>query len=278
MINYTQQQFDNIKNREFLSLKCDLCGDIFERTKHMIKMSLQIDRKTHYCSSECFGKATKTKKLLELVTKPCLNCGLEVSRLPSRIRHENTFCDRSCASKYNSKIIPPPHNKHKETIIQSCGNCGIILIRDLWEFNQSKSGLIFCNLSCSSTYHAKHKIVSGVAGRSKLELYLEKELQETYPNVKFLFNERRTIGFELDILAPDLKLAVELNGPTHYKVIYGQEKFDRTLRNDEKKIALCQEKGIKLLVLDTTSQDKFSETSSSVFLSEIKDRIDPLLF
>lgn len=79
-------------------------------------------------------------------------------------------------------------------------------------------------------------------------------LKEMFPNYRIYKRNRKIIkspitGFylELDFYIPKLKLAIELNGITHYKPIYGKEKFERQQRNDEIKRGLCKEKGITLI-------------------------------
>lgn len=78
-----------------------------------------------------------------------------------------------------------------------------------------------------------------------------------YPNLEIHFNRKDTIESELDIYIPSLKLAFELNGPTHYKPIYGEEKFREIQLNDKKKCHSCKEKGIELQILDVS---KFQHT------------------
>jgi hypothetical protein len=60
-------------------------------------------------------------------------------------------------------------------------------------------------------------------------------------------------GLELDFFFPELNFAIEINGPTHYTMIYNEEKLNRTKENDKRKINLCPELGIDLFVLDIHS-------------------------
>ena len=86
------------------------------------------------------------------------------------------------------------------------------------EARGSKSGHLFCNHSCAATYNITHKTVG--TRRSKLEVWLESQLRELYPNLTLLPNDKTAINSELDFYFPELKLAFELNGIFHYEPIY----------------------------------------------------------
>lgn len=128
---------------------------------------------------------------------------------------------------------------------------------------------IFCNRKCSNLYNIKHKTKGN--RRSKLEIWLEQELTKIYPNLDIHYNKKDTIGSELDIYIPSLKLAFELNGIFHYEPIYGKDKLERTQVNDNNKFQKCQELGISLCVIDTSSQKYFKENNSQKFLGIILD-------
>jgi len=156
----------------------------------------------------------------------CLKCGktfYKEKRVISRTftnydRNSGNFCSRSCVmlAKERSHIVP-------------CINCGN-------EFRlrnsnaKSKSGNYFCSQSCAATYNNKHKTTGN--RRSKLEKYLETELNKLYPDLEILFNNKSTINSELDIYIPILNLAFELNGIFHYEPIYGQDKLNQIQNND----------------------------------------------
>ena len=85
---------------------------------------------------------------------------------------------------------------------------------------------------------------------------MEEILPQLFPNIDFTFNDKTAINSELDIYIPNLKLAFELNGIFHYEPIYGKDKFQRIVENDNNKFQRCQENGISLCIIDTTSQKK----------------------
>lgn len=79
-------------------------------------------------------------------------------------------------------------------------------------------------------------------------------LQEMFPDKEIRLRDRSTVKspesgwfMELDLYLPELSLAVELHGVTHYKPIYGAEKFERQVRNDRLKREECKRLGIRLV-------------------------------
>ena len=79
---------------------------------------------------------------------------------------------------------------------------------------------------------------------------------------------------ELDVLIPSLNLAFELNGIFHYEPIYGSDKLSSIKNNDERKFQACLEKGIELVIIDTSSQVYFKEKTSQKYFDIIENIID----
>jgi hypothetical protein len=110
--------------------------------------------------------------------------------------------------------------------------------------------------------------------RSKIELWLEKELKRIYPKIKFEFNNRTEVGLELDIYLPEHKIAFELNGPFHYYPIFGRAKLNQQKKRDRTKIISCYEAGIDLYVVDITDQKEVNDETCQLYLDEIIEIID----
>lgn len=72
-------------------------------------------------------------------------------------------------------------------------------------------------------------------------------------------NNRDVVGLELDFYFPNLKLAIELNGILHYEPIYGHDRLTKIQCNDKQKFIQCYNKGIELIVVDTTHIKKFKQ-------------------
>ena len=130
----------------------------------------------------------------------------------------------------------------------------------------------FCSQTCAGTYNSTHKTKGN--RRSKLEIYLEKQLINLYPNLEIHFNRKDAINSELDIYIPSLKLAFELNGIYHYEPIYGKDKLSQIQNNDNRKFQACIENTIELCIIDTSTQKYFKESTSKKFLDIITNIIE----
>ena len=204
-----------------------------------------------------------------LIQLTCKHCFKLFERDQKHITYRKKFnygavyCSNACGIRENYK------GRVKE---YPCGNCNIPIRRSISQFNKSKIGIVFCSRSCSCSYHNSHK--TNGYNRSKLEIWLESQLTTIYPNLDFKFNERETIGLELDIYLPSLKLAFELNGIFHFEAIFNEEKLAHTQRNDNHKFQACVKQNISLCVIDTSRQKNFKEKTSQQYLEIITNIID----
>lgn len=169
----------------------------------------------------------------------------------------NKFCSLEC--NRISKITK---------IKVNCKYCNKEFLKQKNQFEKCPNS--FCNNSCSAKYNNAHKTTG--YRRSKLELYLEKQLTTIYSDIKFLFNDKTTIKSELDIYIPSLKLAFELNGIFHYEPIYGQDKLNQIQSNDKRKFQACLENGIELCIIDASGLKYFKEDKAKKYL-DIVDNI-----
>ena len=173
----------------------------------------------------------------------CKHCNIEFK--PNKMK-EQKYCSMSCLRESWKKPI------------KSCQNCNNEIT--------SKWATKFCGRSCSVSFANKNKEAGTV--RSKLEEHIEIELSKIFTK-QLLFNAKTVIGSELDIYDPQKKIAIELNGITHYAPIFGEEKYNKIIKNDNDKLKKCEELGITLVVIDTREQNHFSISSSTRYLNMI---------
>jgi hypothetical protein len=187
---------------------------------------------------------------------------LPVKKIKQGIKRNTLkFCSQKCSHASNTKLINT-----------SCGWCYRHIIVENKEQKKSKSGKNFCSKSCTAKYRNAHK--STGTRRSKLELWIEIQLQQLFPYLTIEYNKTDAINSELDIYIPSFKLAFELNGIFHYEPIYGQDKLASIKNNDERKFQACLERGIELVIIDTSSMTYFKPKGAEIYLSIIKQITD----
>lgn len=147
----------------------------------------------------------------------------------------------------------------------NCKNCNVEFEKLPNEIKKTKNN--FCSRSCAASYNNKHKTHG--TRRSKLEMWLEDQLNILYPNLNILFNDKETIKSELDIYIPSMKLGFELNGIFHYEPIYGEDKLQKIQENDFNKFQACQKQNISLCSIDTSGQKYFKPKTSQRYLDII---------
>jgi hypothetical protein len=220
------------------------CFDITKLDEFKYDTKLQFE--CEWCGNLFYAEAKFVKSALKL----------------NRIRHK--YCSIKCQGYASTKSVEI-----------KCNNCSTILLRKQNQIRKSKSGNMFCGQSCAATYNNTHKTTG--TRRSKLEIWLEDKLKNTYTNLNFLFNNKETINSELDIYIIDLKLAIELNGIFHYEPIYGEDKLTSIINNDSRKIQACHELGIEIIIIDVSSLSYFKEKNCIKYWDIIKNIIDSKL-
>lgn len=206
----------------------------FEKSKSTDKLPL----KCYHCDNIFY----KYKKYIKFELKKQLG--------------EVKFCSKQCSKDY-----------YKKTQSIFCSNCNVEFDKKLSEITKSKSGNHFCSQSCSATFNNKNKTHGN--RRSKLEIWLEEQLTTLYPNLKIEFNQKNTIGSELDIFIPVLNIAFELNGIFHYEPIYGVDKLKQIQENDKSKTKLCHDLKIDLCIIDVSQQKYVKPSTSQKYLDII---------
>ena len=271
------------KKQEVVCLNCD---------EKFFKSNAQIvSHPRNFCSRKC--KSDYQVKKEEVV---CLQCNKTFMKGFKYIKKSpNHFCSRSCAGIY--------HTKKQEV---ACTQCGKYIVKSAGAISRySKS---FCSKLCSADFrntqcdveclickknfkknlcrtitnprHCCSLVCFRVlqkyfknwgSNRSKLEIEVEFALKKIF-HFEILFN-KKTIGYELDIDIPCLDLAIEINGPTHYKVIFDEEKLLRTQKLDKEKAAECLRLNKHLIVINV-SEDKHLKRVRQQRINEIIEIIN----
>lgn len=78
---------------------------------------------------------------------------------------------------------------------------------------------------------------------SKMEKYLEDQLQKNGHHVVMHKKDLIQGNFEIDLLLPDLNTIIEIDGPTHFLPVFGEERLAETIKLDAIKNGALLAKG-----------------------------------
>lgn len=258
---YTQSQFDSSQTRDLLPLQCEGCGNPYHWSKKRIKEALSKGgRWGSFCSPVCYQAHRPAAN-----QATCQECGKPFSRCKSELaKSKRAFCSAHCsATFYNrerygalwaSRPIPAPKQPKPKNQCKSCG--------------QETTNVSYCNGTCRN--RALNPLING--SRSKAEKTLVPALKAAYPLWTIEENNRTILnGLELDVYIPEIKLAIEWNGVFHYEPIHGKGHLERITQKDGRKIELCKELGIELIVIcDRTSHDSFIRETVTTLIEKLK--------
>jgi very-short-patch-repair endonuclease len=144
-------------------------------------------------------------------------------------------------------------------------------------FKDPKTNQLFCSKRCFVIYDRKQK----KKRRSKPEVQLAEYILQWFPTLVVDKNNRTVIPgkLEIDILIEELKLAIEINGPTHYAPIFGATRLETTQKRDAIKTDYLLNNGYTLCVLDSSKENsakKQEEFIKKAFDEQVKPLIQQL--
>ena len=110
---------------------------------------------------------------------------------------------------------------------------------------------------------------------SKLELYLLDALLDHGYHVEF-HKEQNLLNtkLQIDLFIPTLNIAIEVDGPSHFEPVWGDDALKRNKKYDDKKSGLILGKGW-FLIRVKQSKD-FSKTRAQLVFKELIDAIDSI--
>lgn len=205
-------------------------------------MSGQSGRSGDYCSHKCssIGQEQKVKVV-------CPVCNKEFKRAPSWLKKvEAPCCSRRCAQirveskKWGNKrqrqlTLLTVHAQRKPKPPRLCAVCKT-------PTHNSK----FCSGTCRNALN--NQKLNGNTSIS--EKRLAQLLSDRFPLLEVVRNDRHMLsGLELDFYFPSLRIAIEWNGPYHYRPIRGDAVLAKIQTKDSNKKALCEKLGIELIVV-----------------------------
>jgi YHS domain-containing protein len=214
-------------------VECVICSKQFEK--------VPADQKrypVHCCSIECRSEYNDRREL-----HCCDECGKEFNRPPSVVAGKtNLFCSQACHDKFQDAKV--------ELVCEICSK----------KFRVSpvyakRNEHHFCSNDCKGKFVVNGKVFEsefeklaaplGVNFIKNDRLTLMQSLPHRFPN--------KTFALELDFYFPDLRFAVEINGPPHFVPIYGLDPLRKRQIRDRRKKRLCKEAGIKLRTVKVDS-------------------------
>lgn len=287
-------------------IACDHCGKHFFKKAKSVRADLRRGRQHFYCCRACCVADASGNGANPPTSHVCQECG---TPFQARAVENRKFCSQACSGTHTNRVFKPqqfrayPERFQLRTYMQfendvvaapaqapkrsrmphvlldlTCEGCGKPVVRAASEIRKTKHGKPYCSKSCRMRHYNHHVLKPSGYQRSGAEDEMIVLIQRDFPALKIVPNDRQTLssGLEIDIHLPEAKLAIELNGPVHYRPIYGEERFAKVQAKDVLKHAEIQAKGLALLVLDV-SRLKSKKRQHEFIAKHYEEDVKPLL-
>lgn len=277
--------FYKVKQKTEIPLTCAICKNDFFTTKHKIFTRIKKMKENFFCSRECSDKFPWPKLNLPIpsTTRKCFACDkifIYSCKQHGKFKIPNYFC---CSKECHDSEIKKRKQARKEKNIKNvvCVFCEKKFDMLNCEYDKKlRKGQknVFCSRSCSSKYCHKMKLFKK-SNRSKQEDILCEMIKFYYPDLELILNDRNVLkdNLEIDILIPSKKLAIELNGPTHYFPIYGEKQFGYVQDRDIRKQIQIQQLGLNLIVINTSKLSCHRRQQNQFLQKEFDEKIKPII-
>lgn len=213
-------------------------------------------------------------------------CGEEACSLLTNFMKKTVFACKKCNAAQINKIFKPLSNDDvKKSIVKngfkvvSTNNQGLLsdsnwTLRCAFNHEFNVSGSYVKNVkNCPLCY--KSSMEEEVV-RNLIEHHFQSEFPNTRP--EWLVNPLTNKNLELDLYNKEKALAFEYHGPQHHLPIFGQERLEKSIRNDSYRRKICAQYGVRLIEIfhpkNTLNKEDFinyvSEklTQSEIFISQ----------
>lgn len=246
-----QHRFQN----EHIIITCKKCNKTTTKKKifHTARTPQGYEDYYNYCSRKCaypdrVEKGIDYRKFRQGQTcqVTCKGCNeLFTITLVERYNRAPRYCSTKCRRKHY-------------WITLTCSHCNrqFDRLKSHYNRNITHNKPQFCSKDCRIKGINLHRLPKS---RSAFEIFVENRIKYDFPQLDCKFNDRKTIkdvnGIyrELDIYLPTHKIGIELNGPHHYRPIYGQKVFEATQYRDTTKRNAYNQYDIKIYEFDTSS-------------------------
>lgn len=227
--------------RKFCSSKCSA---IYNKPN----LEKAIKELVRYKHSKTFNPNGSIKLNYSMVSITCKNChkNKEVKHWRSKeLKFFNQgFCSIKCRQEFNKNSVQ----------IVDCPQCkkAFLPLYRATKLN-TKYGS-FCSKSCRMKFYNKNVKIAKSRNKSRPEDLIEQKIKSDFCNLIIKRQDRETLPseLELDIYIPEIKLAIEINGPVHYMPIYGEERLTLVKNKDATKHLEAYHLGISLLTIDVS--------------------------
>jgi very-short-patch-repair endonuclease len=126
-------------------LKCDHCGQQFEKEEKEYNRRIRNGHTRFFCSHQC-GSKGKPKKPIREINKKCLYCGSEMILYGKRA--VNTYCSAGCATKgsMTEHRMSQARIYGKKNSMYLQRTCDTMLQRESWKYVDLEKFLAYANI------------------------------------------------------------------------------------------------------------------------------------
>lgn len=125
---------------------------------------------------------------------------------------------------------------------------------------------------------AKKAMQKAAVNGSKMENFLREEFEKV--GIPVIFHKKdlvKNTNLEVDIFIPSHNTAIEIDGPTHFLPIFGEERLVKTMESDKVKIGLLMSAGYNILRVKCLVKNvsrAFAKKVSQILISSLEDMSD----